>query len=179
MPTTALQYQTAYFGFVEALKTLIETNSPDADVETRYIVSEGSNGEQWLAYLRDDEGVVDKWMITVMQFAGQNQEQGANIAPIGGEYKPFRLTVDYFADYRHGLDVVGTIGAETTTNTEHEFLKKVMAVDLALEKSRRCLHNEFEILNWTFNLRLRRFDTASVHWANGIVDVRYTGIRIN
>lgn len=174
---TGLEYADKYFDFVRALKGLVEGVSPTSDIDTRYISSNGRNDDEWIAYLTNPAGVVDRWMITAQGFMGEAEVlEDPNAAPVGRFQKPMNIVVDYFADYRFGEDVVGAVGAETTTNTEHEFIKKLLALDLELEKKRRCLQTNVEILNWTFTMRLRRFKTATTHWASGNLTIRFTDL---
>ncbi len=165
---TGLEYYNRYVGLADAMKGKIETVAPDSSIDTRYISSEGRNDDQWISYIRDAAGVVDRWMITLSSLTGVSEGEGdSGSAPVGMFHKPGTLVVDYYADYRYGTDA---------SNTEAEFLKKVMAFDLELEKSRRCLQTNVEILNWTLTMRLRRFETAATHWMSSNITFRFTDL---
>lgn len=174
MSITALEYQQVFFDTLASIRDdILAPSSPGSHIETRYIASEGRDDEQWLSYLRDQNGAVDIWLMTYSGLMGLNDDDQRGSAT--GEFtKPVSVVLDYYADYKQGLDVVGAIGSETTTNTEHEFLKKVLAVDLLLEKKRRCLQDNVEIKDWSFRLKLRRFDQATTHWASGLVNIDFS-----
>jgi hypothetical protein len=172
MGISVADYQALLLGVAETVKTtIIAPNSTGSHIETRYIASEGRDDESWLGYLRDTNNVVDIWLITCNYLVGASEENAENRA-VGTFNKPYTLTVDYFADYKQGVDFVDTVA----TNTEHEFLKKLFAVDLALEKNRHCLGNKLYIQTWSFRTKLRRFQTATTHWANGIINFEFDGI---
>lgn len=173
---TTVQYQELMLSVLDLIKTdIITPNSAGSDIETRYITSEGRDDESWLGALRDATGNVDIWLLSyagVLGLSPDATERGA----VGTFVKPVRIVIDYFADYKQGLDAVGDVGSETVTNTEREFLKKLFAVDLALEGKRGCLASNIYIRGWDFQIRLRRFETATTHWASGILQLELTDL---
>jgi len=175
MPTTTEQYQELVFGVLDFLKTdIIAPNSPGSAIETRYIAPEGNDDEQWLGFLRDDDMTVDIWLMTITQLAGLDQRDDRR-GSVGTITKPMVIIFDYFADYRQGIDYVENVA----TNTEREFLKKILAVDLALENKKGCLDGDKIMINsWDFQLKLKRFDNATVHWANGLLRLDLTDVFI-
>lgn len=172
---TTLEYQTLLFSIPEALADMIEAIAPDSGVEKRYISSEGKNDDEWLGYLRNAAGVVDLWLLTFNGLTGLEEGNEAKGAT-GTFTKPLSVVMDYWADYHQGVDTIGAVGSETTTNTEREFLKKVFAIDLALEKKRGCLQNNIRIIKWDFRIKLRRFPQATTHWMSGIIDLEVQDI---
>lgn len=171
---TITEYQTLILGTLDWIKIdILAPIAPDSHIETRYISSEGNNNEEWLAYLRDADNVVDVWLLTFNMFKGLS-EADPNKGSVGTFTKPVTVVIDYYADYRFGSDVVGDVGLESTTNTEHEFLKKIVGVDLALENKKGCLKDSIMIVSWDFRLKLRRFDTATTHWASGILSLDFS-----
>lgn len=174
MPITTAQYQDKILGVLNTIKTdIIAPNSSGSHIETRYIASEGRDDEQWLGYLRDANNVVDIWLLTLNGLRGLSEDAESKGA-VGTFSKPVSVVIDYYADYRQGVDVIVNVDPEVAkTNTEHEFLKKVLAVDLAFEKKRGCLEPGIQIVQWDFRLKLRRFATATTHWASGILELRF------
>lgn len=173
---TTLEYQTLMIGILDVVKTqIISPNSSGSLIETRYISSEGMDDEQWLGALRDATGNVDIWLLTFGSLRGLDEDDSDKGAT-GTFNKPLSIVVDYFADYKQGLDAVGDVGSESVTNTEREFLKKLFAVDLAIEKKRGCLQDNIFIRSWDFRIRLRRFETATVHWASGMMQLEVTDL---
>lgn len=166
MPITTEEYQNAVFAVLDYIKTdIITPNSPGSHIETRYIAPEGQDDEQWLGFLRDQNMVVDIWCMTIANLTGLPQEDERR-GSVGTVTKPITIIIDYFADYRQGVDYV----EDVATNTEREFLKKVLAVDLALEQKKGCLDaDKILIRSWDYILKLKRFDNATVHWANGLL----------
>lgn len=172
MPTTT-QYQDLMFSVLDKIRDdIIEPNSSGSDIETRYIASEGRDDEAWLGYLRNSSGVVDIWLLTFTGLRGYDQENEQRGA-VGTFTKPVSVVLDYYADYRQGVDYDQP---NSQTNTEHEFLKKLFAVDLALEQKRGCLDPNISIRDWDFRIKLRRFEQATCHWANGVLNLELTDI---
>lgn len=166
-------------GLPQMIKTeIIAPNSPGSHIETRYISSEGRDDNKWLGYLRDDAGVVDLWLITYLDFKG-TEEGGDSDVPVGTFTKPISVVLDYYADYKYGVDSIGDVGSETKTNTEREFLKKVFAVDYELENRKGCLQGNILISGWDFRLKLRRFETATTHWMSGVLSLEFTDLFLN
>ena len=178
MALTRIEYIQLVLGSLELIKTeIIEVVAPDSLVNTRYIASEGRDDESWLGYLRDTDGTVDRWLLTISGFHGLDRNaQTDDPAPVGTFTKPISVVVDYYADYQHGLDAVGAIGSETVTNTEREFLKKVLGVDFELEQRYGCLNSNILIKDWDFQLKLRRFNQATTHWASGVINLEFTDL---
>lgn len=176
MAITKEEYIELILGVMDTIATdIITPNSSGSEIETRYIASEGRDDEQWLGYLRNSDGAVDIWLLTIAGLQGLGEDDDRKGAT-GTFSKPVRVVIDYYADYRHGVDVVGEVGSETSTNTEREFLKKVLAVDLALEQKRGCLDSRIYIDKWDMILKLRRFETATTHWMSGVLEIGFTDI---
>jgi len=176
MSLTPTQYAALVLSGLDLLKTtIIAPNSTGSIIETRYISSEGDSDEQWVGFLRDEDRVVDRWLLTVTSVDGLSQQDPLR-GSVGTFNKPVTVVCDYYADYHHGPDAVGVVGSETVTNTEREFIKKVLAVDFALENKRGCLGGNIFIDRWNFQTRLRRFETATTHWANGFITLRFGDI---
>lgn len=173
---TGIQYASLILSALDLVKTdIITPNSTGSQIETRYIASEGVDDEQWLGYLRDSNSVVDIWLLTVASVRGldQNDEDRGSV---GAFNKPVTLICDYYADYHQGLDAVGAVGSETVTNTEREFIKKMLQVDFALENKRGCLSGNIYIKSWDFRFKLRRFQQATTHWASGEIILSFGDI---
>lgn len=166
---TTSAYQQLWFDALDTIKDeIIAPNSAGSQIETRYIAPDGRNDEQWLGYLRDANGKVDIWLMTfsmVNGLSGEDDQKGA----VGTFNKPVSVIIDYFADYRQGTDA---------SNSETEFLKKLIAVDLELEKRKGCLKGQTMIRDWNFILKLRRFETATTHWATGILNIWFSEVFI-
>lgn len=178
MGITQTEYTQLLFDSLGLISDMIKDVDSSAHVETRYIASEGKNDEQWLAYLRDENNIVDIWLLTFVGLTGLKEEDDRKGA-VGTFTKPSAIVVDYFADYRQGVDAVGALGSETSTNTEREFLKKVFGLDYMLENQKGCLLNNILIRDWNFQLKLRRFDTATTHWASGIINLEFSELFLN
>lgn len=164
---TTEEYQTILLGMLPTIKTdVIDPNADGSLVITRYITSEGNDDEQWLGNLRDADGKVDIFLLTFNLIVGKRDEDRKDDPP-GTFTKPLSVVIDFFYDYQQGID---------TDNSEEEFLKKLFAVDLALEKKRGCLSPNLWISGWNFRIRIKRFTTASTHWAQGVLDLRLTDI---
>ncbi len=92
---------------------------------------------------------------------------------IGTIDKPIELVLDFFYNYRQGLNY----DADTeTTNSEREFMERLLAVDYFLEQKRNCLPNGIQLLDWEFNIRLKPFTNDTTHWAQGVLKFRFDGI---
>jgi len=175
---TGIQYATLVLGALDTVRTdIIAPNSPNSEIETRYIASIGFDEEGWLGQLRDDTNNVDIWLLSVASLRGLDEQSLATV-PIGTFNKPVTLVMDYYADYKHGKDAVGVVGSETVTNTEREFLKKLLAVDNALERKRGCLTGNIFIDGWDFRIKLRRWEQATTHWASGTLNLRFDSVPV-
>jgi hypothetical protein len=164
MGISPTEYADLILGAKTTLKNdIIVPNSPGSGVETRYIAPDGRDDEGWLGFLRDNNGVVDIWLMMVSGLRGVAMEQRDSV---GTFPKPVSLIVDYYADYRQGTDLV---------NTEEVFTRNLLAVDLALEQAQGCLGGDsrVKILSWDFRVRLRRFETATCHWGNGVINLEF------
>lgn len=175
---TIEQYQTLFLDVLPTLADMIRTIAPDSQIETRYIASDGRNDEAWLGNLRDHNGNVDIWLMTLNTINGLSEEDDRKGA-VGTFTKPVTVVLDYYADYRIGIDHVGDVGSEVYTNTEREFLKKILALDWSLENQKGCLHDGVLIRDWNFRLKLRRFETASCHWASGLINIEFSELFLN
>lgn len=177
MAITKDEYIELILGLLDTIKTdIITPNSSGSEIETRYIASEGRDDEQWLGYLRNSASVVDIWLLTISGLQGLGEDDDRKGAT-GTFTKPVRVVIDYYSDYRHGVDVIEDADPDVArTNTETEFLKKVLAVDLALEKKRGCLDSRIYIDKWDMILKLRRFETATTHWMSGVLEIGFTDI---
>lgn len=170
---TVTEYQDLLFSVLDKIKTdIISPNSTGSEIETRYITSEGRNDDSWLGVLRNTNGVVDIWLLTFLTSIGLSQEDASRGA-VGTFTKPVSVLLDYYADYRQGVDYDQLNGQ---TNTEREFLKKLFAVDFALENKRGCLDTKISILSWDFRYKLRRFEQATCHWGSGVLNLELTDI---
>ncbi len=172
---TISEYQELVFGAVEYLaNTVIRgVTGMNSEIETRYITSEGTDDESWLGFLRKQNSTdVDIWLVTLQNTSSANIREG-----VGHINKPLSLVVDYFTHYRFGRDVTAT-----ETNTEREFHKKVLALDLTFELKRSCLNSDdfpdVEIEGWTFKTGIKRFATDSCHFLHGDVRLKFNEIRI-
>lgn len=166
---TSTEYADLLLGALDTLKDdIIAPNSAGSDIETRYISSIGFDEESWLGQLRDETGNVDIWLMTVTGLRGLSQRDLQD-APVGGTVKPVNIVMDYYADYRHGTD---------GSNTERAFLRKLFAVDWALELKRGCLANRIYIDGWDFRVKLRRWEQATTHWASGVINLRFDEIPV-
>lgn len=166
MPITAEQYIDLVLGVRDLIKDeIVAPNSPGSVIETRWIAPNGQDDEEWLAYLRDNAGNVDIWLMTIVGLAGlaqESQERGS----VGTFAKPLSIALDHHYDYLMGTD---------ESHTEQTFLERALKVDLALEKRKGCLDADGRILirSWSFEMRLRRFKTASTHWLMGRLQLEF------
>lgn len=177
MGLTAQEYVDKILSVLDIFKTQILSISPTSEVETRYITSEKADQEQWKGYLTVD-GKVDMWLITIGRVTGENQENSD--APMGTFNKFVSITIDYFADYHHGLDVTKDedTGEEINTNTEHEFQKKFLAFDFFLEKNRNnCLLPNCQIISWTAPVGIKNFTTGATHIIKFTIELKFLDLR--
>lgn len=171
---TLEQYQNLIFSTVDYIATnLIAPIEGDSQIATRYITSEGQNDEDWIGYLRNDSGIVDIWLITIVGFRGLPGEQKA----VGTFDKPITILIDYFADYRQGLNFDDTDLDDIKTNTERKFLKKVIALDFALENLTDCLPNGTLIESWETRMSLKKFTSDTTHRSTTVLNLKMTGIK--
>lgn len=166
---TSSEYQTFLFGALDKVKTqILIPNVGSSRIKTRYITSEGSDDEQWIGKLRDENNVTDIWMVTAQMVIGRTEEQ-RQVDPVGTFTKPLTLMLDFFYDYKQGTD---------DSNSEKEFLEKVFAVDFALENKRGCLQDNIRINGWGFRLGIKRFVNSSAHFASGILNLEIQDIAL-
>lgn len=174
---TTTEYIDYVLGAMEffAQNVIREITGPDSEINTRYITSEGRDEESWLAYLRKEDGTVDTWMVTLRNLKLSADERNS----IGSFDKTIHLVADYWTDYKYGVDYNDSAN---TTNTEREFLKKVLAFDLAMEKKRGCLDSvsypQVLIEDHNFTAGLKRFKDASCHFLRGDVTLVFYGISL-
>lgn len=160
------------FGAMDLVKSeILVPNVGSSIVKTRYITSEGADDEQWLNYLKNESGQTDIWVMTPINLVGKDEKQREEDDVVGTFSKPLKLALDFFYDYKQGLDYNDTDPDNIVTNSEHEFLEKLFAVDLALESKRGCLGGNVYVDSWSFRLKIKRFQNASTHYANGILDL--------
>lgn len=181
MPITLTEYQDKLFSTVDYVAAnLIRPIDANSLIKTRYITSQGNDDESWIGYLRDDtrisnefpSGVVDIWLITISGLRGLPQDQKGMV---GGFNKPFSLYIDYFADYRQGLDFDDSNLSDIKTNSEREFAKKVFAFDFALENITDCLPNGVYIQDYDIRCSLRKFSSDTAHRAACVLNLLVTG----
>lgn len=161
-------YQQFIFDTVQYIAdNVIRPIDANSSIETRYITSEGQGDENWIGFLRNGAGVVDIWLITV---AGLSKRTGAEGGGVGFFLKPLTVYIDYFADYRQGLDYNQTSGA---TNSEYEFLKKVFAFDYAMEISKQCLGDSSRtIISYDIRIALKKFVSDTTHRASIVLNLQ-------
>lgn len=175
---TQQDYLKLLFSVADLLKTEILKPSVigDSQVVTRYITSEGTDDEQWLAHLRDDTQKTDVFIMTFSSITGVEERLRSQFQT-NTTGKPINLALDFFFDYEHGVDYTeDSGGAMLTTNSERQFLEKVFAVDFALENKKGCLHSNIRIDAWLFRLKIKRFANASTHWLNGTLSLEIQDI---
>ena len=166
---TSEQYITLLFAGATYIKdNIISPNSAGSTIETRYITSEGNNDEDWIGHLRGTDGKANIWLITFLGLQGLGKENNA----VGTTDKRVRILLDFFYDYRQGVDYV----EDESTNSEREFLTRLFGVDFALEQKKGCLTNGIEILDWNFSIKLKRFNNDTTHWAQGVLNLEYSAI---
>lgn len=170
---TVEEYQDKFFSTLDYISTgLIAPISPLSRRETRYITSRGQDEESWIGTLRNDDGVVDIWLITLVSLTGLPDEQKGGV---GTWDKPFSVYIDYFADYRQGYDYDSSNPADIKTNSEREFLKKQIALDYTLENLPSCFPNGIWIINWEQRFSLKAFSTDTTHRAQVVLNLRMDG----
>lgn len=170
-------YLTRLFGILDALRdNIIRPIDANSLIKTRYITSEGVDTEQWIGMLRDElrtsaiypSGVVDIWLMTFSGLRGLPQAQkGA----IGVFDKPVQIYIDYFADYRQGLDYDATDPDDIKTNSEREFLTKCFLFDYKLENATTCLTSGVEVQSFDIRFSLKQFNTDTCHRAACVLNL--------
>lgn len=168
-------YITKLFAVADNIaQNVIRPINTDSLIKTRYITSQGQDDEQWIGLLRDEArgGIVDIWLITFSGLRGLPQDQKGMM---GGFDKPVSLYIDYFADYRQGLDYDDSNPSSIKTNSEREFLSKVFAFDYALEKVSTCLPNGVQIESYDIRLSLKQFSSDTAHRAACVLNLLVTG----
>lgn len=162
---TIEEYQNTFFGFLGYIKDeIIKAQiAPDSDIETRYITSEGADNEQWIGMLRNSQtDKVDIWLLTISGLRGLP----SSAKQPGGVFdKPFFLVIDYYADYKQGTD---------EENTEREFDKKMLALDLILEQNQECFYEGVKITSWEMTKKIQRFSSASCHRLHCVLNLMWT-----
>lgn len=167
------EYVKLVFSVMDLLKSEILKSDVigGSRVVTRYITSEGADDEQWLAHLRDESGVADVFIMTVNLLTGVDEAERQKHS-VGRFTKPINVALDFFFDYKYGVDYTeDDDGVTLTTNSERQFLEKVFAVDFALESKRGCLSGNIRINGWILRLKIKRFANASTHWLNGTLQL--------
>lgn len=161
---TQAEYIAAIEDVLEWFKDLIQTIDADAEVSLRYITSVGDDDEQWLGYLRDADGNVNRWLVTLRRLTGLPlSEKGT----INGFNKPLVVSVEYLADYQQGTDLA---------NTEVPFRAKMLALDYLFETNATCGPNGLILSTWQTDILLRQFSSATVHWGRTTIELRLDDI---
>ena len=108
---TKEQYRDKFYEVLTWLKTdIITPNSTGSVIKTRFITSVGVKDEQWLGFLRDlNNKKTDIWLMTFTNLKGL----GLANKEIGSTTKDVAVEIDYFYDYRQGVDA---------QNSEYTFL---------------------------------------------------------
>lgn len=157
---TKEQYRDKFYEVLTWLKTdIITPNSTGSVIKTRFITSVGVKDEQWLGFLRDlNNKKTDIWLMTFTNLKGL----GLANKEIGSTTKDVAVEIDYFYDYRQGVDA---------QNSEYTFLSNIFFVDFALEqKQGMCGVSGVKIKDWDFKTRLKRFTNDTTHWMTGVIN---------